>query len=60
VRNPEPAFRGAGGEPQRGADLLAGVVDQLRAGEVQRPPVEGGEDLLLGGVQQRDVPFERK
>ncbi|HKF32138.1 MAG TPA: hypothetical protein VKB37_07170 [Jatrophihabitantaceae bacterium] len=53
----EPPLGGTGGEPQRGADLLAGVIDQLRAGPIQGSSVQGREDLLLAGLQQRDVPL---
>jgi len=40
-----------------GADLLAGVIDQLRARPIQGSPVQRREDLLLRGLQQRDVPL---
>jgi hypothetical protein len=40
-----------------GADLLAGVIDQLRARPIQGSSVQGREDLLLAGLQQRDVPL---
>jgi hypothetical protein len=54
----QPSFGGAGGEPQCGPDLLAGVIHDLGARPIQRAPVQRGEHLLLGGVQQREVPFE--
>ena len=41
-----------------GADLLAGVIDQLPARPIHSPSVQRREDLLLRGLQQRDGPLE--